>query len=437
MHKQRTVIGGILVCLAAGLIPAKGQEPLGLKLLQLEDLWVKKIKTADHFQEAYEIRLSQPLDHNDPDSPRLQQRIYVSHADFSKPVLLETEGYIAPVNRTKELSRLLACNQIIVEHRFFGESAPDSLDWQYLNIEQAAADHHRIVSLFKDIYPGKWINSGWSKGGQTAMYHRYFYPEDVDVTVAYDSPLNLALEDQRINRFFDTVGTRKQRQYLIDFQRLVLKRKDEILPLFRAWAWKNGETFSVGLEKALEYAVLEYTFSFWQYHHIDPASIPRAGSSARDIFDHLKKIVYLGSYGDGSMDSPAMYQFATELGYYGYEKKYVADLLSGDFYPNWIYAPQNTDLTFSSELMHKVNQWIRTEGDRMLFLYGGNDPWSAPQVMLTGKTDALKMVLKGGNHYVGITSFHGEQLETILAALQRWLNLTIDYRHGENGGASR
>ncbi|MBN2415706.1 peptidase [bacterium] len=416
-----------IACITAALLPLSAQETLGEKLLQIDNLWVKKIKTADHFSEAYELRLEQPLDHENTGGQVFRQRIYISHAGFSRPVLLETEGYTAPANRTKELCGLLKCNQIIVEHRFFGESAPDSLDWRFLNITQAAADHHRIVEIFKALYPGKWINSGWSKGGQTAMYHRCFYPEDVDVTVAYDSPLNLALEDQRINRFFDTVGTRKQRRQLIDFQRLVLERKDEMLPLLRDWAWKNGETFSVGLEKALEYAVLEYTFSFWQYHMIDPATVPRAGASAEEIFDHLKKIVYLGSYADRSMNSPSMYQFATELGYYGYEKKYVADLLSGDFYPNWAYAPQNTGLTYSPERMHAINDWIRREGDRMLFLYGDNDPWSAPQVMLTGDTDALKMVLKGGNHYVGITSFRDGQLQEILTTLERWLEMTIPF----------
>lgn len=426
MKKRISITGLFLLFSTAAAQPLFSQETLGSKLLQIDNLWVKKIPAADHFTEAYELRLAQPLDHETANGPQFRQRIYISHVDFSRPVLLETEGYTAPENSTKELSDLLKCNQIIVEHRFFGESVPDSMDWRFLNINQAAADHHRIVEIFKKIYPGKWISSGWSKGGQTAMYHRYFYPKEVDVTVAYDSPLNFALEDQRINRFFATVGTKKQRRQLIDFQRLVLTHKDEILPLFRDWARHNGETFSIGLEKALEYAVLEYTFSFWQYHKIDPATVPQAGASAREIFAHLKKVVYLASYADRSMNSPSMYQFATELGYYGYEKKYVSDLLSEDFYPNWAYAPQNTDLTYSSEMMQKINTWIRKDGDRMLFLYGGNDPWSAPQVMLTGETDALKMVQKGGNHYTWIKEFSPPERIKIIETLERWLDTDID-----------
>ena len=65
----------------------------------------------------------------------------------------------------------------------------------------AAADHHRIVEVLKLIYPGKWIGTGISKGGQTAMFHRYFYPEDVDISVPYVAPLNFSTEDQRFIHF--------------------------------------------------------------------------------------------------------------------------------------------------------------------------------------------------------------------------------------------
>ena len=421
---KRTIFSLLFVLFSTGLLAQ--EESVADRLLDLPGVWVKQIETVDHFTEAYEIRLTQPVDHNNPESPTFQQRIYVSHAGFDRPVHLETEGYTAPRNVTKELAGLLKANQIIVEHRFFAESAPEKMDWQYLNIEQAAADHHRIVTLFRQLYTGKWINSGWSKGGQTAMYHRYFYPEDVDVTVAFDSPLNFALEDPRIDRFFDTIGTKKQRQHLIQFQRLVLQNKAGILPLFRDDAWKKKMSFSIGQEKALEYMVLEYTFSFWQYHHIDPMTVPGRDATPAELYAHLKKVVSAGAYADRSMNSPAMYQFSTQLGYYGYVQKNVADLLSQDHYPNWAYAPQDTDLSYDPQLMKTVNAWIQTKGDRMLFIYADHDPWSAPQVMLTGETDALKMVQHGGNHFTWIKTFPAPEREKILTTLERWLDLKID-----------
>ncbi len=424
--RTRFLVTIFVLVLFSSLLAQNTENSLGAKLLSLPDVWVKKIQSRDHFTEAYEIRLSQPLDHSRPDSTQFRQRIYISHVGFDKPVLLETEGYNASRNRTKELSRILQCNQIQVEHRFFGESVPDSMDWRYLNIKQAAADHHRIVTLFKKIYPGKWIASGTSKGGQTSIFFRRFYPEDVDVTVAYVAPLNFSLQDKRIDEFFDKVGTKKERGKLIQFQRLVLENKDAILPLFRDWAWKNKVRFSLGLEKCLEYCVLEYTFSFWQYHHIDPMTVPGPGATPEELFNHLRRVVSLYSYADPSLNAPSMYQFHTELGYYGYVKKNVADLLSGDSYPNWAFAPQNTDLTFYPDRMRDIDAWIKEHGDRMIFLYGGNDPWAAPQVMLEGKTDALKVILEEGNHRIRINSFKGEQMEEILGDLERWLGISID-----------
>ena len=114
-----------------------------------------------------ELQIRQPIDHNNPDAGYFEQMVYLLHKDFNKPVVLVTEGYAARPNATNELTKLLDANQIIVEHRYFGKSLLDSLDYQFLNIRQAASDHHHITTLFKQLYMGKWIATGISKGGQT------------------------------------------------------------------------------------------------------------------------------------------------------------------------------------------------------------------------------------------------------------------------------
>ena len=47
-----------------------------------------------------------------------------------------------------------------------------------------------------------WISAGFSKGGQTAMYYRRFYPNDVKGTICFDSPLNFQQQEERIDAFF-------------------------------------------------------------------------------------------------------------------------------------------------------------------------------------------------------------------------------------------
>ena len=86
---------------------------------------------------------------------------------------------------------------IFVEYRYFLESTPEPKDWQYLTAENSADDLHAITTAFKNIYSGKWIATGISKGGQTTLLYRTFYPDDVDISIPYVAPLCYGVEDGR------------------------------------------------------------------------------------------------------------------------------------------------------------------------------------------------------------------------------------------------
>ncbi len=396
------------------------------KLEKLPGVTLKIMESDSLFTECYTIMLTQPLDHNQSDAGTFTQRILLSHIDFSQPVVLITEGYAIYYNYIRELSEILHANQIRIEHRFFGESKPDTMDWRYLTISQAAADHHRVKELLKEIYPGPWINTGWSKGGQTALIHRWKYPEDVQITVAYDAPLNFALEDKRIDEFFDQVGSQECRDKLIEFQREALSRKNEILPRFKWYTKGRGYLYPIGLEKAYEYIVLEYPFSFWQYHTMKAEDIPIKNTPADSILEHLRKVVSFSSYSERAMNSAAMYQFSTQLGYYEYVRKNVEDLLTFESHKNIAFAPQNTVLTYDPEPMRKLNLWLQEKGNHILYMYAGRDPWSAPQVNLSGKTEARKFILEQGNHFTFINTFPEQERTEIIKTLKEWLKAEID-----------
>ncbi|RMF21741.1 MAG: hypothetical protein D6765_15235, partial [Bacteroidetes bacterium] len=182
------------------------QSELETRLFELPDLLFKPIEPPDGYEAAYELRIKQPLDHKDPSKGFFWQRAYLSHRSFDRPVVLAIEGYGRPRNRMYELSGLLQANQIDVEHRYFGESMPDSVDYTYLTFEQASADLHHIRQLLGRLYAGKWVSTGISKGGTNTLLYRYFYPEDVDASVAYVAPVNHSVEDPRIYAFLRTVG---------------------------------------------------------------------------------------------------------------------------------------------------------------------------------------------------------------------------------------
>ncbi len=401
---------------------------LFLWLKSLPDIEVKEIKADKNFIEAYEIMITQPIDHNNPDGPKFKEQLFLSHVDKEKPMAIELDGYDVN-NRTSELSKILNCNQIMVEHRYFGESVPEPFDWKYLDFKQAAADAHRIIELFKQYYKGKWISTGISKGGSTVIFHRRFYPDDVNVSVAYVGPINRSIEDQRVYEFIKDVSTQECRDNVKDFQFLCFKKRDQLYPMFI----KNGEdkklTYNiVGYEKAYEYSVLEYSFAYWQWGKSNCSKIPDSTSSIEEIFEHLNVNGGFRYFDDTSISSnwPFFYQCYTNYGYYGYDITPFKDYLKYADGHTPFFIPPGSNPTFDPEPMKDISNWVQTDAKNFIFIYGGNDPWSSTGVCLTGRTNSIKMILPGGSHRTRIKSFSEKDQKLIYSKLEEWLDLKFD-----------
>jgi len=394
------------------------------KLQLLPQAKIKKIKAGGIFKEAYEIRLSQPVDHNRPNGAQFKQRIYLSHLDMKSPMVLETEGYAANRNYTKELTRLLKSNQIIVEHRYFGASKPNPLDWSYLTVKQAAADHHRIIQLFKKIYKGKWLSTGISKGGQTALFHRRYYPKDVDAVFAYVAPINRMLEDKRIDNFFDQVGDPDTRARIKNFQRRLLKNRDKLIPLLK----KSKYKFSIGYDLAFEYGVLEYLFSYWQWFSDKKSHIPSENVSIEEMYKHFSDVVSFYYYSDRGIDyiKTFFYQSSTELGNYAYLTGHLKDLLQTKHrHCNGFFAPKGVRCLFQPHVMADIQNWLINRGDRIIHLHGALDPWSASSIQPSEKIDAFRILKEGACHGVRIKDLSTEEKRRIYNALERWMDVKI------------
>lgn len=391
---------------------------------------LKEIKADTMYSAAWKIMIPQPLDHKHPEKGNFMQRIWVSEVDPGRPVVFITEGYSANRNYTSELSRLLEANQIIVEHRYFGESVPDSMIWNYLTVEQAAADHHRIVQILKKLFKGKWINTGISKGGQTTMYHRYFYPEDVDISVPYVAPLNFSIEDPRIYLFLDTVGTPECRKKIYNFQKLLLEKRDDIYPMFLDTSKSLNLTYTrITPEEAYEYCVLEYSFAFWQWGYWSCKDIPPATASNKDILKHFSEVGgfrYFSDQGIADME-PFFYQAMTEIGYYGYDFSEFGGFLKYVKNPVFTFAaPQNTDLTFHPQLMEDVNAFLQNKASHFIYIYGGSDTWSATSVDIGDNNQSLKIYKPHGSHRTRIKDLLPQQKSDVFSALESWLEIDID-----------
>ncbi len=388
-------------------------------------------KDTSAFKEFYIIMLPQAVDHTNPDSPIFKQRIYVGHEGFDKPTVLETEGYgtdwVSP-NTMSEPTKLLKANQIYVEHRYFGPSTPDPLNWKYLNAEQDAGDYHYIRSLFGLIYKEKWIATGVSKGGQTATEYKVFYPEDVDVTIPYVAPINYSRLDPRIDAHFKKVGTKAQRKHIKNIQLYLFKNKNTVLPEWEKISAQYGFKFTeIDDESAYDYSVLEFPFSFWQYT-ADETKLPDLKTTTpAEMAKYLIRIYSPFWYTDAANAyQAANYQFYTQLGYYEYNEKPFKKYLKNKDYPNSAFVPKNVPIIWDPSYQAKLKKFIAANPQHMIYIYGEADPWGATAADIKPGSGSLKMVQTGGTHRAKIATLSPEQHKLVIETLEKWLDMKIE-----------
>ena len=416
------LIGGSLLAQDSELLTALKRIP-GVEV-------VGTTRHGNQFTEAYEIRFTQPVDHNNPDGAKFTQRMFLGHVGFDRPMAMSTSGYTAGNLGFCEPAGLLKANMIRVEHRYFGQSVPEALVWEYLTVWQAATDLHAIVQAFKNLYPGKWVSTGHSKDGQTAMMFKAFYPDDIDVAIPYVAPLNTGKVDPRIFTFLENVGTKEERDRVLAFQNTFFERKAELMPLMEAWAVRAKWTFPMGMERAYDLAVLEFPFAMWQYGRPKPMELPQMNGSADDLMKAMKGTNALYYFSDAGIKGflPHYYQAMNEMGYYGYDVRPFRKYLKDTDPITWDFAltPYGLDTTFNPKTLPFLHDFVQNQGDQILYIYGELDTWTATGVTkITGQADAMTMILKGGYHGASIRAFPEDEREKIYAKLSSWLGFKV------------
>ena len=389
---------------------------------------IRPLETSE-FSEKYVTYFTQPLDHRHPEKGSFRQRVIVSHVGFDRPTVIVTEGYGAAYalrsQYREELSKLLNANMIFVEYRYFLESTPEPKDWQYLTAENSADDLHAITTAFKNIYPGKWIATGISKGGQTTLLYRTFYPDDVDISVPYVAPLCYGVEDGRHEPFLHKVSTPENRKKIEDFQLEALKRKATLLPRFEKYCTEKNYSFRAPIEEIYDYSVLEYSFALWQWG-TPISSIPATTASDDEIFSHLLAISEPGYFTADSSNASFFVQAARELGYYGYDvqpfKQYLS-IQSSEGYLHRLMLPEELkDMPFDKTLSKKITKFLKKQDPKMIFIYGQNDPWTAAGVTwLKNKKNIHVFIQPNGSHLARINTLPEAEKVRVMELINEWL----------------
>lgn len=388
---------------------------------------IRPLETSE-FSEKYVTYFTQPLDHRHPEKGSFRQRVIVSHVGFDRPTVIVTEGYGAAYalrsQYREELSKLLNANMIFVEYRYFLESTPEPKDWQYLTAENSADDLHAITTAFKNIYPGKWIATGISKGGQTTLLYRTFYPDDVDISVPYVAPLCYGVEDGR-HEPLHKVSTPENRKIIEDFQLEALKRKATLLPRFEKYCTEKNYSFRAPIEEIYDYSVLEYSFALWQWG-TPISSIPATTASDDEIFSHLLAISEPGYFTADSPNASFFVQAARELGYYGYDvqpfKQYLSIQSSEDYLHRLMLPEELKDMPFDKTLSKKITKFLKKQDPKMIFIYGQNDPWTAAGVTwLKNKKNIHVFIQPNGSHLARISTLPEKEKKEVMELIKQWL----------------
>ena len=403
LYKHSALALGLFFCLITARAQ-KNQDAVDSALAHLPDIRIiSKTIVPTPRRVEYQLAILQPVDHSDPAKGSFYQQLHLIHRGFARPMIMETEGYNGR-DRGNELEKILDCNDLDVEFRYFNKSRPDSLQWDYLNFEQATADLHHINQVFRTLYNNKWISTGISRGGETALTYRYFFPGDVDATVAYVAPMPNDIEDKRIYAFLDTAGGPVYAARIKSVQVFLLQHETEALARIPSASRALHYTAVGGMDAAYEYAVMEYPFSFWQVSDIAPKDIP-TNEKLGDYLRHMLDVLGggLGEFSDEEGVEPYLpHSYMTyQTGYYKYNlapfKSYL-HRLNGDNPYAAVLPASIPRKPYDPGFEKKVTGWLEKSGNNILYIYGGRDTWTACKQELGPDVQARRFVVPGANH---------------------------------------
>jgi hypothetical protein len=377
----------------------------------------------------FELHFTEPIDHADPSRGTFQEYAELIHADESAPTVLYTSGYgVGFASHRGELATGLGGNQLRVQYRYFDQDVTNP-DWSDLTVEQAAADFHDIVGDMRPIEDGAWLHSGGSKGGMTALFSRYLYPDDVDGIVAYVAPIMTANPDARFATVLDNMGDATCRTNLRAAQRAIASQRTAIETSVAA----DGHTYAIlGMDYATQVAIIELEWSFWQFGGEGQcAAIPAATADAQTLYKFLTEWSPPAGYDDDTMkntDWPYTWQVMSQLGYPQLDYSGIADLVTVDYQDLSPQLPTGAPVpTLDSSLSDSIISWAQSTAPRVILVYGQWDPWSAGGAIdVSASNDSYKYTVAGASHISAtIGNLDAASQAQIADALGRWTGATF------------
>ena len=430
--KRITAISALLLIAVASIYAQTDSTEFMKRLCKLDGVSnVSKLEST-RYNEKYVINVLQNVDGKDDAKGIFNQRVIVGFRGYDRPTVIVTEGYSADYSLNpqyeEELTRLFDANLVFCEYRYFSKSVPEPCNWDYMTVDNSLNDLHNVRQTLGKVFQGKWISTGISKGGQTTMFYRATYPNDVDVSVSYVAPLNKRVEDGRHEPFLnDNVGTEEERSAILNAQRELLKRKAQLISKFEDFCNK-GYKYNAEISEIYDYCVLEYPFALWQWG--TPISVIPSASADNDAWlNHFISISNPDYFACPNQYLPFFVQAARELGYYGYSTEGLEDLIDTKKtkgYLNKLMLPEELKgIKFDKSLYKRTVKFLKKNDPTHIFIYGEIDPWTSSGVAgwldCSDKINMRVYVEPRGSHKARISTMPENTKREIIGRITKWL----------------
>ena len=184
----------VLICIAASACAKSGSTQEG----------------RENYRLIHRV-IPQPVNHSNPDGPTLRQQVDIlipDGAPADSPVFfnLGNESDLTGEDLV-DFYRLHGERTDIIyvqaEHRGYGQSLSEDENQSlpsYVNVAQALADAHEVITQLKQDYPGPWMAAGWSYGGGLVIEFAYRYPDDVAVILSSSGVVDWPFMDYGYDR---------------------------------------------------------------------------------------------------------------------------------------------------------------------------------------------------------------------------------------------
>jgi hypothetical protein len=149
---------------------------------------------------------------------------------------------------------------------------------------------------------------------------------------------------------------------------------------------------------------------------------------AKDAVKHLDEVAGFDFFAEESKAAmqPFFYQALTEIGMYGYDFSIFDGKITACTDNTFMFfMPEGADTTYNYQTMRDVDHWIQNDAEKVIWIYGEYDPWSAPAARAEGNNKVVKVVKPAGSHKTRIRNLPEEQKNQVFDHLELWLSAPV------------